>query len=264
MKNAFDDIRVEEQLKRNTLAFLKGSIQSPPQKKRGLGFRRFSVGLACLLLLTFAGAFSYNSYFTETIYVDVDINPSMELTINRFDRIIGVYAYNKEGEDLLSKLNLMHQPYEKAVTMLTEAAIQNGFLIDGGLISVTFQSDKDDDEGMILKTLETNIVSIAREHHALVQVDVFSVNNITRESAHGKNMSPARYIAVMELQEVDPTATIEGCRNHTLMEIRTRIQECSDEYYEPENHGSGNGGSGHQGRGHHGSGHNSSGHDGLE
>ena len=46
-------------------------------------------GLAALcsviLLFTVASGFSYNLIFTPTTYVDMDINPSIGLTLNRFD-----------------------------------------------------------------------------------------------------------------------------------------------------------------------------------
>lgn len=270
IKRAFDSIYAEESLKRNTLVSLRSKMERMEQKDYRTAFRRAVVALACFLVLTLLGGYSYNAYFTETMYVDIDINPSVELTVNRFDRIIGVYAYNAEGGELLTQLDLMHTPYDSAVTMLTEAAIQNSFLSDGGLVSVTLQSNRDNNTAEALKTLHMNITSVAQGQHSSVLIDVFPVDSGTREHAHAQNLSPAKYLAILALQEVDPAATIAGCRNHTITEIHALTEEHGGGHHSVEDSDTAlsdsedcqNGGSAisqesanSHGNGHHGSGH---------
>lgn len=224
LKHAFDAIHADDGLKRNTITFLRDKGREK-QKNHRAGLRRWGLALACFLVLMVAGVSSYNAYFTGTMYIDVDINPSIELTINRFNRVIAVYAYNADGEVLLKQLDLMHAPYDSAVTMLTEAAIREGYLPDGGLISVTLQSERGTGDDGAIETLQTNISSAVYSHHAAAQVDVFAVGGDVREHAHEQNLSPAKYLAILELQEVDPTATVESCRDHTIGEIRALTEE---------------------------------------
>lgn len=55
---------------------------------------------ACLVLIALASGGGY-VFFTPTAYISIDINPSLELGINRFDRIVSVEGYNAEAEELL-------------------------------------------------------------------------------------------------------------------------------------------------------------------
>jgi hypothetical protein len=240
IKMAFDVIHAEEALKQNTLQYLKKEAARRGEKKPRRKVFHPAAALACCMILAVFGLFSYRMYFSEVMYVDVDINPSVELSVNRFNRVIGVYGYNADSEDLLARLTLKHKLYDQAVTLLTRASMESGFLADGGLVSVTLQSNRSSSYDNALKTMETCILSVAQNHHASVRIQASVVDSETREHAHALNLSPAKYLAILALQDVDPTASMESCREHTMEEIYTLTQEC---------------GKGHHGQGHHGEGH---------
>jgi hypothetical protein len=44
-----------------------------------------------------------------TAYVDIDVNPGVELILNRYSRVIDVSAYNDDGADLLAKASFSQQ-----------------------------------------------------------------------------------------------------------------------------------------------------------
>lgn len=219
IKAAFDQIHAEEHLKQETLNFLRDRMRQPEPKKAPIVFRRLLAACACLLILFFAGWFAHGLYFTETMYIDMDINPSVELTVNRFDNVIGVYAYNEDGEQLLSTLSLLHEPYQTAAEQLTRAAIDQGFLEEGGLVSVTLQTE-DRQAAALTDALQSDIIAVTGEILSSVEADVFAVDSDTREHAHAQNISPAKYLAILELQQADPTVTMDSCKGHSIGEIR--------------------------------------------
>ena len=230
IKAAFDQIHAEERLKRNTLNFLRDRIRQPESPKKPVVFKRLLAACACLMILAFAGLFAHGLYFTKTMYVDMDINPSVELSVNRFGNVIGVYAYNADGEQLLSALSLLHRPYQTAAEQLTRAAIDQGFLQEGGLVSVTLQAE-DRQAAAWTDALQSEIIAVTNESLSSVEADVFTVDSDTREHAHAQNISPAKYLAILELLDADPTATIDSCKGHSIGEIRALT----------EAHGSGHG-----------------------
>jgi hypothetical protein len=237
IKTAFDGIRAEETLKASTMAFLQGEIQ-----KKRTAVRRFAVALASVAVMILSGAFSYNLYFTPSAYVDVDVNPSIGLTLNRFDRVIGVEAYNDDGAAVLSGVNVRFKSYGEAGRLLLGAIIAGGYLTDDGLISVTVQADGAAESNMLAE-LERTVAASLTEHHANVQTDIYSVTDEIRDNAHAHHMTPAKYLAITELQAVDPTTTMEGCRGHSIGEIKRMTETHSG------NHRGGSGGHG-KGRGH--------------
>lgn len=64
---------------------------------------------ACFVLCVALGG--YHLYFTPTSIISMDINPSIELEINRFDKVIGVDGYNEDGENLVESLHMLNENY---------------------------------------------------------------------------------------------------------------------------------------------------------
>lgn len=226
LKEAFGQIRAEDSLKEATLRRLREGARPRPAST----VRRFSAVAACFLLLTLSGIFSYSLYFTEAAYIDLDINPSIALVINRFDRVIDASAYNGEGEDLLAALRLRHKPIKAALSEVIESTAREGLLQD--LVSVTVVSTTGDEEGL-MDEVRADILETA-SHHAAVQVDVASVDGETMQIAHDMHISPAKYLAILALQEVDPSITTDECMGHTLGELRQLAER-----HEEEHHGEG-------------------------
>lgn len=84
--------------------------------------------LAAAGLLVLAAGLGAYSYTLPYSYVHVDINPSIELTVNIYDRIIRAEALNVDGEELLSNNDLKNIKVNTAVTQLLNTAVQQGYL----------------------------------------------------------------------------------------------------------------------------------------
>ena len=62
-------------------------------------YKRILTTAVCLMVLCFGWA-GYNIYYTPITVISVDINPSVELGVNRFDRVISVSAFNSEADEI--------------------------------------------------------------------------------------------------------------------------------------------------------------------
>ncbi len=97
--------------------------------KRKTAARIASLAAAGLLVLGAGfGAYSYNVPYS---YVDIDINPSVELTVNIYDRIIGAEALNEDGERLLMDRDLRNMRLDAGVSELLNRAVEQGYLQAG-------------------------------------------------------------------------------------------------------------------------------------
>ena len=86
-----------------------------------------AASVATLLMVGGAGAWAYYSPYT---YVSVDVNPSVEFTVNRFDRVIDVTAVNDDGEDILEQIqneDLVNQTIEDAVKQTVNQIAEEGY-----------------------------------------------------------------------------------------------------------------------------------------
>jgi len=247
IKAAFDSIHAEESLKAGTVIYLREQMRKQGKPRGFATARRAAVAFASIFVILL-GVLSYNICFTETMYVDIDVNPSLALSINRFDRVVGVHAYNADGTELLEAVNVKYKPYSDAVGILIDAMIREGYVSDNGLISITVQSDDKNRESNALSWME----DLVPAHYNTGEIEVFPVSDSTRNAASDLDLSPAVYLAIQELQAVDPTATVESCRGHSIRELRRMTEEHNSEH--PGNGDNKQGNNGNNGNSSHGTG----------
>ncbi|SCZ81363.1 anti-sigma-I factor RsgI family protein [Acidaminobacter hydrogenoformans] len=85
------------------------------------------VAAAAAVLLVTSGAVSY-AYMNPVTTINVDVNPSVEMRLNTFDKVINAKALNADGEEILKALNLKGMESDEAIEALIEAMIDDGYL----------------------------------------------------------------------------------------------------------------------------------------
>ena len=118
LKEAFGQIHAEAELKEHTLTYLREKTGNYAQA-RSFPYRPVLSMAACLLLVLCLGL--WRVYFTPVSVISIDINPSIELSVNRFDRVVAVEGRNQDGSDFAETLDVMHQNYKTAVEEILES-----------------------------------------------------------------------------------------------------------------------------------------------
>lgn len=70
------------------------------------------------------------SYFIPTGYVSIDINPSLMMTLNMYNRVIDVTSFNDDARMLLNKTDIRGKSAEESVEMLIDASEAIGYIND--------------------------------------------------------------------------------------------------------------------------------------
>ena len=96
---------------------------------------------ACLCLVFFG---YYQPNYTAYGTLRIQINPDVEMTVSRTDRVLDLEGLNADGEDLIEGYDYRGKDRETAAGELVERAIDMGYLSDGDTISVTVRSDDAD------------------------------------------------------------------------------------------------------------------------
>lgn len=224
MKNkvyrAFDAIKADDELKKNTYQFLK----QKPKPKRNIPVKRFAIALALIILASVASFVSYDLYSKETAYLDLDVNPSIELTLNRFDQVISAYGYNEEGKEVLKQADVKNKSYQEALEKIIEVMKEKDYLDKAELFTATLQMNDSSAEKKKIRELEKYLAKLLKTEAVSGKNEVFAVDEKTKTTSHHENITPAKYLAILELQEADPTATIEGCKGHSISEIKEQTR----------------------------------------
>jgi len=71
-----------------------------------------------------------NSSGSEYAYVSVDVNPSVEFTINSKHKVIVTSAINQDASEVLDGLELKEKDLKSALVMVLEKAESLGYISD--------------------------------------------------------------------------------------------------------------------------------------
>jgi hypothetical protein len=74
--------------------------------------------------------------------VRVQINPEMQMTVNRYDRVIALEGLNSDGQLLLDGFRSYGRSVKRVSADLADRALELDYLEDGGQITLTVHSDR--------------------------------------------------------------------------------------------------------------------------
>ena len=247
IREAFDVIRAEDNLKQNTKEFLRKQLYVKENGKAKSFYaksRQLSAVAACFMVVV--AGIGYFSYFQTVSAISIDVNPSIELGINRIDRVVSVEGYNEDGIRLAKQLDVRFMEYTEAVETILEDEVIAEYLNKDEQLSITVLGDDNKSQEML-----SNVNSCVKKHK---NVHCHSSNFVEAEEAHRHGLSFGKYKEFLELQELDSNITVEDVQGLTMREIRTWIEELSGEDKNSNGAGIGNGegNSKHDGQKHHG------------
>ena len=115
-----------------------------PQEKRPSLWKPLSglAALAACLCLVFFGYYQPN--FTPYGAMRIQINPDVELTLSRTDRVLELEGLNEDGQALIEGYDYHGKDREDVTGALVERAIDQGYLSGGETVSITVTSSDAD------------------------------------------------------------------------------------------------------------------------
>ena len=151
--------------------------------------------------------------------IDIDVNPSVEITVDATDTISAVTAVNTDAALLVSRLDLTQQPLTEGVKSLFDAMVAQGYVSDGNnQVLVTVQSG-DETEAARLHTLVNSGVDASMAQHSLTA----SVTNQTMTDfddvakfAQKHGISNGKAAFILNLVEQAPTLDAEALVDHAF------------------------------------------------
>lgn len=219
VREAFDAVQAEEPLKERTTQAVLQAMHAKAEHRR----RRFVpiLALAACLLLA-AGAGGHHLYFTPTTVLSIDINPSLEMDINRFDRVIALNGYNDDGVALAEALDVKNMQYDDAVDVLMANDTIEACLARGEELSIAVVQ-ADGDAAQSDAVLE--YVSGCTAQHENAHCYALSSDSAQMADAHSAGLSCGKYHMYQALLAYDATLTPETVQNMTMRELRDLLAQ---------------------------------------
>ncbi len=272
LSGAFDKVHAPEQLKMRTIEMIEaqrmrqtdgvvdqadaadGQVDvaddaSIPTKKkiRVITSLRAKIALAaCAVLIALGIGGGAYVYQTPVAYVGIDINPSIELGVNYFDRVVSAEGDNADGQDILSETNVVGMSYEEALVSLNDSLTNKGYLTADAAVAVTVMCDDDSRCSNLEETSQRCFSSAGQgvycsratstEHHeahkaglgmgkylawrSLVDTGV----DISADDVVHMTMSELRALAAQEGVAIDQGAASQGASNQSATDESTAAQ----------------------------------------
>lgn len=220
------DSKSEEDDRPALLAHPGKTTQPSPQRKRRFRVVRRALAAAACVLAVAAGVFGFRLYNDPAAYVGIDINPSLELSVNTFGTVISARPITEDADAVLQNVVLEGKSYEDALAVLLQSEALSTYIDEDAYVSVGVTTDDD----ALASRLQG--ASDACLRSSSCNGSCHRVDGETRESAHHAGMGVGKYTAAQELIELDPSVSLEECADMSMRELRDRIEECGGESQE--------------------------------
>lgn len=194
------------------------------RKKRASINRITGIVAAAAAALVITGGIGGYAYYTPYGTVSLDVNPSIEYTINRFDRVLDVTGINDDGDDILFGLDtksLINRNIETAIEDTIEQIDAEGYFSDedGNYVVLTANTKEEAHTDTLLSNLDNNV----KQRENLEPIS-FKVSDDEITEAHSQGISPGKKMMVDRLEGVSDEKIDRGEWN------RRSVRDIVNEY----------------------------------
>ena len=213
IRKAFDSVKAEEELKEKTLR----RISMAEKRRPGLRAARLIPVLACLALVILAGGWAW---FSPSATISVDINPSLELWINRFDKVVQVVGWNDDGRELAAALDIKYMDYDRALEQIMDSEKVSSLLSGDGVMTLAVVGDNEAQCGRLLSGLRSCTAGQGNAY-------CYSASEEELEAAHILGLSFGKYKVYQRLIELGSSISPQEVNDMSMRELWDMIDGLS-------------------------------------
>lgn len=171
---------------------------------------RYASLAAAIVLILMMGLMYYNNNLAVFSVVTMDINPSVEVSLNKNNKVISLEALNDDGDYLLD-VDVEGLLIDDAIALLVEEAKIDGFIIDDqdAFIVITTVALKDD-ASVRSDEIEALLAAEIRDNDLLREITVAVIEATEEELKQAKaSKQPLPLVAMKNKDKVKDAETIK-------------------------------------------------------
>jgi hypothetical protein len=215
--------------------------------------RTAAVAVVIFMLLSLGGYGIYD-YTRAVAFVTLDINPSIELSINRYERVIDIRGLNTDGSNIVSKSRpVKNLRVEDALKVLLEEAVSEDYLDTGSstvLLTVSGKQkiEPDNFKAKIRDAAESQLESMAAENSEKEEMGIAGAQSISsnkhvmvivktttpqkHSEAKKMNMSQGKLLLYDKLKKVKPDVTLDDVKKASVSQVIEQMTALSPDEIE--------------------------------
>ncbi|MBE7064666.1 MAG: hypothetical protein E7384_02485 [Ruminococcaceae bacterium] len=191
----------------------------------------FPVAAACIFLIVSVvfGLTYYGNNYAVAAVIDIDVNPSIELSINKKEKVLKVRALNDDGKEIIEGMKLKNKHVDVAVDEIVGSMVEKGYVADdednGILVTVKNKDHKKAEK--FREKIVKDFDKALGDHDVNAPVINQSATDIkkVKEFAEENDISVGKAMFVTKLVEEDETLSAEELADMSIKEIMEMIKE---------------------------------------
>ena len=195
-------------------------------------FKTMSFIMAPAIVLIFCFTFIGISLSNERyLSLYIDINPSVEIVVNRFDYIVDVNYLNEDATIEYTELALKGEKIDKAINNILDKLETEGYLENKEMIiSVVSKSSSAGEQ--LLNDVKVKASDYIKEKGKEVTVEGKTHTKEEKVAADEHQLSPAKYKLIEYILMFDETYLLEDLKTKSVEELSELLNELSGEIIE--------------------------------
>ncbi|MBT9776222.1 hypothetical protein GPL15_06865 [Clostridium sp. MCC353] len=203
-----------------------------------ISFNRVRKGMAaaaaCLCLITATGGIYAYGEMKVVSVVGIDVNPGIELSLNRRSRILKAEAVNADGAEILSDVDIEGKKFDQAVESLVDTMLNQGYLkedYNAVLVTVTDVKTRKKEKGKIRDTAVQNVEKTLQEKEvkAVVYDQEIEVTPELKELAQEYGISCGKAYFVQNIISENEELDMEDMEELSALNITQLSQEIENQ-----------------------------------
>ena len=219
IRNTFDSVQASERLKRAARTHIRRKTFD--YGRQVFQYRQHRRRIATCLLSLVLILSGTGIWFLPATSIGLDINPSLELTVNSLDRVIALKGNNADGIEVAKNLDVSGMPYDEAMQRILISEELAPYLGNGSMISISVIGG-----GSNVHAEEMLSKVVCRAYALAEDENVFycQTDKETLTAARESGLCIPRYLAWQHLLEENPDVTAEEVSRMPKDEIRALAQ----------------------------------------
>mgnify|MGYP001206720900 CR=1 FL=1 len=190
----------------------------PGERSRSVRMFGFAPAFASLAVL-FIAIFAWWQFLRIDSVVAVDVNPSIELKLNRLSHVVAVQAYNPEAQSLVEAVPWRFSPVEDVIQRLLGAMKQQGYLqSENSFLMLSYQQDNQIRAEALGRRLNKAVLRLKLQNPEMVYVQRVEIKEIAG-LADDYNVSRGVMQLILKAQMMNPQYGVEFLRELDLQTL---------------------------------------------
>lgn len=180
----------------------------PGERSRSVRMFGFAPAFASLAVL-FIAIFAWWQFLRIDSVVAVDVNPSIELKLNRLSHVVAVQAYNPEAQSLVEAVPWRFSPVEDVIQRLLGAMKQQGYLqSENSFLMLSCQQDNQSRAEALSRRLNKAVLRLKLQSPEMVYVQRVEIKEIAG-LADDYDVSRGVMQLILKAQIMNPQYSVE-------------------------------------------------------